>query len=52
MPDRNKAEYERTKDTDFAYEIPGAARFRCNYLCLVLTDGLRHVPVTQAVRRR
>jgi len=30
MPARNRAEYEQTKDTDFAYEIPGVARFRCN----------------------
>jgi twitching motility protein PilT len=30
MPARNKEEYEQTGDTDFAYELPGAARFRCN----------------------
>jgi twitching motility protein PilT len=30
MPARNKEEYERTRDTDFSYELPGAARFRCN----------------------
>ena len=29
--DKNKREYEATHDTDFAYEIPGLARFRCNY---------------------
>jgi len=32
MPDRNKAEYEETNDTDFAYEIVGVARFRANAL--------------------
>jgi twitching motility protein PilT len=30
-PDRNKEEWERDHDTDFAYEIPGVARFRCNF---------------------
>jgi twitching motility protein PilT len=29
-PDRNKEEWEETHDTDFAYEIPDLARFRCN----------------------
>jgi twitching motility protein PilT len=29
-PDRNRQEFERRHDTDFAYEIPGTARFRCN----------------------
>jgi twitching motility protein PilT len=29
-PDRNREEFERRHDTDFAYEIPGLARFRCN----------------------
>ncbi|MCA1595292.1 MAG: PilT/PilU family type 4a pilus ATPase, partial [Chloroflexi bacterium] len=29
-PGRNKEEWEETKDTDFAYELPGLARFRCN----------------------
>lgn len=29
MPKRNKAEFEETNDTDFAYEFPGA-RLRCN----------------------
>jgi twitching motility protein PilT len=29
MPKRNKAEFEETNDTDFAYELPGA-RLRCN----------------------
>jgi twitching motility protein PilT len=30
MPPRYKQEFEETSDTDFAYEIPGVARFRCN----------------------
>ncbi len=29
-PDKNKEEFEATNDSDFAYEIPGLARFRCN----------------------
>jgi len=29
-PDRNRAEFGETHDTDFAYEIEGLARFRCN----------------------
>ncbi len=34
MPDRNRHEFEETNDTDFAHEIAGLARFRCN----VFTD--------------
>ncbi len=30
MPDKNQEEFARRKDTDFAYEIPSLARFRCN----------------------
>jgi twitching motility protein PilT len=30
-PERNRAEFERRHDTDFAYEIAGLARFRCNF---------------------
>jgi twitching motility protein PilT len=30
MPDKNRAEFDATHDTDFAYEIPGLARFRAN----------------------
>jgi twitching motility protein PilT len=30
MPERNQDEFEKRSDTDFAYEIPGLARFRCN----------------------
>ncbi|HEY7508814.1 MAG TPA: type IV pilus twitching motility protein PilT [Vicinamibacteria bacterium] len=29
-PERHRQEFERRHDTDFAYEIPGLARFRCN----------------------
>jgi twitching motility protein PilT len=32
MPDRNRHEYTELNDTDFAYEITGLARFRCNAL--------------------
>ena len=30
MPERNRGEWKETGDTDFAYEIPGLARFRVN----------------------
>ena len=30
MPQRNRDEYAEVHDTDFAYEIPGVSRFRCN----------------------
>jgi twitching motility protein PilT len=30
MPQKNKAEFAERNDTDFAYEIPGLARFRAN----------------------
>jgi len=30
MPARNRAEFEARHDTDFAYEIQGLGRFRCN----------------------
>ena len=29
-PEKNKAEFEERRDTDFAYEVPGLARFRAN----------------------
>jgi len=29
-PDRNRAEFDERHDTDFAYEIQGLSRFRCN----------------------
>jgi twitching motility protein PilT len=29
-PESNRAEFERDGDSDFAYELPGVARFRCN----------------------
>ena len=31
IPERNRIEFAEDFDTDFAYEIPGKARFRCNY---------------------
>jgi len=30
MPQANREEFVRIHDTDYAYEIPGVARFRCN----------------------
>ncbi len=30
-PERNKEEFARRHDTDFAYEIRGLSRFRCNF---------------------
>jgi twitching motility protein PilT len=30
-PERNREEFQRRHDTDFAYEIAGLARFRCNF---------------------
>lgn len=30
IPDRNYEEFLEIRDTDFAYEIPGVGRFRCN----------------------
>ena len=48
MPDVSEEEFEETNDTDFAYEIPGLARFRVN----VFRDRngvgvvIRHIPST------
>ncbi|RYZ03647.1 MAG: type IV pilus twitching motility protein PilT [Myxococcales bacterium] len=30
VPPRNREEFDKTHDTDFAYELPGKARFRAN----------------------
>jgi twitching motility protein PilT len=30
-PSKNRAEFERCSDTDFAYEVEGLSRFRCNF---------------------
>src|SRR5688572_12635846 len=30
MPERNRREWDETNDTDYAYELPGVARFRAN----------------------
>jgi twitching motility protein PilT len=32
-PRRNREEFEERNDTDFAYELPGRARFRVNLFC-------------------
>jgi twitching motility protein PilT len=32
MPERNRREFIETNDTDYAYELPGVARFRANAL--------------------
>jgi twitching motility protein PilT len=32
MPDRNRAEFDKSSDTDFAHDIPGTGRFRCNVM--------------------
>jgi twitching motility protein PilT len=31
IPDENREQFEKTNDADFAYAIPGLARFRANY---------------------
>src|ERR1051325_6123806 len=30
VPGKNRVEFEKRHDSDFAYEVPGLARFRCN----------------------
>ena len=32
MPERNRGEFENSSDTDFAHDIPGTGRFRCNVM--------------------
>ncbi len=32
MPERNRSEFEKSSDTDFAHDIPGTGRFRCNVM--------------------
>jgi twitching motility protein PilT len=39
MPDRLEAEWERGHDVDFAHEITGLARYRCNYFLDRLGPG-------------
>jgi twitching motility protein PilT len=48
MPERNRAEYRDLSDTDFAHEIAGLARFRCNALRDRLGPGAvcRVIPAT------
>lgn len=31
VPEQNKKQFEKCGDTDFAYELEGVARFRCNF---------------------
>jgi twitching motility protein PilT len=46
MPEKNKLEFEKRLDTDFAYELPGVGRFRVNVLMGRLGMGgvLRMIP--------
>ena len=46
MPERSRGEFERTGDTDFAYEIEGLGRFRVNVFQQRKGPGcvLRHIP--------
>ena len=46
MPEKNKQEFEKRLDTDFAYELPGVGRFRVNVLMGRLGMGgvLRMIP--------
>jgi twitching motility protein PilT len=30
-PEKNRVEFRERRDTDFAYEVPGVSRFRCNF---------------------
>tara|TARA_R110002072_G_scaffold122941_10_gene257982 strand:- start:734 stop:2059 length:1326 start_codon:yes stop_codon:yes gene_type:complete len=30
-PEKNQAQFTKESDTDFAYQLPGMGRFRCNY---------------------
>ncbi|MDB4928070.1 MAG: twitching motility protein, partial [Myxococcaceae bacterium] len=48
MPERNRRQYAATRDTDFAYEIPGVGRFRANALRERLGPAavFRHIPST------
>jgi len=32
MPARNRSEFDNSSDTDFAHDIPGTGRFRCNVM--------------------
>lgn len=45
-PERNWAQFQKENDTDFAYEIPGLARFRSNYFMDRLGPGavFRQIP--------
>lgn len=47
-PERNRTEFEEVNDTDFAYELPGVARFRTNVFRDHRGIGavLRRIPTT------
>ena len=46
MPERNRRQYARTRDTDYAYELAGTGRFRANALRERLGPAavFRHIP--------
>ena len=46
MPERNRRQFDQTNDTDYAYELPGAGRFRVNALKERLGPAavFRHIP--------
>jgi twitching motility protein PilT len=48
LPDRIKAEFEATKDVDFAMELSGVGRFRCNMFMQRNGEGavFRYIPST------
>jgi twitching motility protein PilT len=48
MPERNRRQFAETRDTDFAYELAGAGRFRANALRERLGPAavFRHIPAT------
>ncbi len=47
-PEKNRTEFEEVHDSDFAYEVPGLARFRCNYFMDRTGMGavFRQIPTT------
>ena len=48
LPDRIKAEFEETRDVDFAMELSGVGRFRCNIFVQRNGEGavFRYIPST------
>ena len=47
MPARNREEFDKINDTDFAYELKGAGRFRCNIFRnrLGMVEPARGIPL-------